>query len=337
MPALIPSQLDHFASEGYVVVKGILDPVTTLDPVIDEYATVLDSLADALYAQGEITSRYEELEFGDRYIQICVETGRIHSQFFDFSLPFQNVQPDTPFWAGPAVFRAFTDPNLLDVVESLIGPEIYSNPVQHVRIKPPERHLPKNQFGNAILGATQWHQDHGVVTEEADDTQMLTVWFSLQDTPIEKGPLMVAPGSHKSGLLPHCSNYMDNAPQFAGATQVPEKLFAADRAIPLPVERGDVICVHKQTVHGSYPNVSDEVRWSFDLRYNPTDQPTGRIAFPGFVARSRRDPDSELRDPAEWHRLWLEARTKMATINQDGQIDVPFRREQMEMAHPLCA
>ena len=109
----------------------------------------------------------------------------------------------------------------------------------------------------------------------------------------------------------------------------------ADRSIPLPVERGDVIFVHKQTVHGSYSNVSDEVRWSFDLRYNPTDQPTGRIAFPGFVARSRRDPDSELRDPAEWHRLWLEARAKMAAINQGDRIDVPFRRAQM--AHPLCA
>ena len=31
MPALTPSQLDHFAREGYVVVKGVLD----------EYATVL--------------------------------------------------------------------------------------------------------------------------------------------------------------------------------------------------------------------------------------------------------------------------------------------------------
>ena len=175
MPALTPDQLDHFAREGYLVVQGVLDPVNTLDPVIDEYATVLDRLADALYAQGEIASRYEELDFGDRYIQICIETSRVHSQYFDFSLPFQNVQPDTPFWAGPAVFRAFTDPNLLDVVESLIGPEIYSNPVQHVRIKPPECHLPKNQFGNPILGATQWHQDHGVVTEEAADTQMLTV------------------------------------------------------------------------------------------------------------------------------------------------------------------
>ncbi len=335
MPALSPRQLDHFDREGYVVVEDVLDPVAALDPVIAEYSTVLDQLAEELHSRGEIPSRYEELEFGDRYTRICIDTGRVHSQYFDFSLPFQDVKADTPFWAGPAVFNALTDPGLLDAVESLIGPEIYSNPVQHVRIKPPERMLPRNQYGNSILGATHWHQDHGVVTEEADATRMLTVWFSLQDTPIDKGPLMVVPGSHKSGLLPHCPNYMGNSPLFAGGTQVPEDLFAAEDAIPLPVKRGDAIFMHKQTVHGSYPNVSNDVRWSFDLRYNPTDQPTGRHGFPGFVARSRRDPASELRDPAEWQRCWLHARAHMATVNQGGQREVLFRRP--EMAHPLCA
>ena len=335
MAALSPEQLDHFADQGYVVVKKVIDPAKSLDPVIDEYAQVLDRLADQLFASGEIESTYQDLDFGDRYIQICVETGKVHSQYFDFSLPFQNVQPETPFWAGPAVFGALTDADLLDVVEALIGPEIYSNPVQHVRIKPPEQLLPKNQHGNAILGATHWHQDHGVVTPEADDTRMLTVWFSLQDTSLEKGPLQVVPQSHRSGLLPHCPNYMGNGRKFAGGSQIPEKLFAAADALPLPVERGDVIFLHKQTVHGSQSNISDEVRWSFDLRYNPTDQPTGRIAFPGFVARSRANPDSQLRDPAQWHRLWLETRRQMAQINQGDQIDVPFRRPQTE--HALCA
>ena len=335
MPALTPTQLEHFDREGYVVVRNVIDPAKTLDPLIAEYATVLDRLADELYAKSDIASRYDELEFGARYTQICVETETVYNQYFDFSLPFQNVQPDTPFWTGPAVFQALTDSDLLDAVESLIGPEITSNPVQHVRIKPPEHLLPKNQFGNPILGATQWHQDHGVVTEEADDTRMLTVWFSLQDTLFEKGPLMVVPRSHKEGPQPHCPNYMHNAPQFAGAAQIPEKLFAADDAIPLLVDRGDVIFMHKQTIHGSYANTSDEVRWSYDLRYNPSDQSTGRIAFPCFVARSRRNLQSELRDPAEWNRLWLETRAHMATINQGEQIDIPFRRT--EDAHPLCA
>ena len=335
MPALTPAELEHFDREGYIVVRNVIDPAKTLDPLIAEYATVLDRLADELYAKGDIASRYDELAFGARYTKICVETETVYNQYFDFSLPFQNVQPDTPFWTGPAVFQALTDSDLLDAVESLIGPEITSNPVQHVRIKPPEHLLPKNQFGNPILGATQWHQDHGVVTEEADDTRMLTVWFSLQDTLFEKGPLMVVPRSHKEGPQPHCPNYMDNAPQFAGAAQIPEKLFAADNAIPLLVDRGDVIFMHKQTIHGSYANTSDEVRWSYDLRYNPSDQPTGRIAFPGFVARSRRAPQSALRDPAEWNRLWLETRAHMATINQGEQIDISFRRT--EDAHPLCA
>ena len=233
------------------------------------------------------------------------------------------------------MLSALTAPALLDAVESLIGPEIYSNPVQHVRIKPPEHLLPKNQDGNPVLGATIWHQDHGVVTEEADDTEMLTVWFSLQDAPVEKGPLYVVPRSHKQGLLTHCPNYQGNGPKFAGAEQIPEKLFAAGEAIPLPVKRGDVIFLTRHTVHGSLSNESQDVRWSFDLRYNPTGQPTGRSMFPGFVARSRSNPSSELRDAEEWNRLWLEARAHMARINQGGQHEVRFRRWQA--GHPQCA
>lgn len=335
MPALTREQIEHFEDHGYVVVDDVIDPEKTLDPVIEEYAEVLGRLADELYERGEIPSRYEHLEFGERYIRICIETGSVHSQYFDFSLPFQNVKPDTPFWAGPAVFRALTDADLLDAVESFIGPEIYSNPVQHVRIKPPEQHLPTNAHGNPVLGATQWHQDHGVVTEEADETRMLTVWFSLEDTPMEKGPLHVVPGSHRSGLLPHCPNYMGNGPKSAGSTQIPEKLFDAEHSRALPVAPGAVIFMHKQTVHGSLSNTSDEVRFSFDLRYNPTHEPTGRTAFPGFVARSRANPETELRDPEAWHRSWLEARANMSMINQGGKIDIPFRRPQTE--HPLCA
>ena len=48
------------------------------------------------------------------------------------------MTPDTPFWTGPAVFALLRNQAILDAVESLIGPEIYANPVQHVRIKPPE-------------------------------------------------------------------------------------------------------------------------------------------------------------------------------------------------------
>jgi phytanoyl-CoA hydroxylase len=335
MAALTHAQLERFAEEGYLVVEEVLDPAEVLDPVIEEYAMVLERLADELYEGGEISSRYEGLPFGERYIEICTESGQVHSQYFDFSLPFQNVAADTPFWAGPAVLKALTAPALLDAVESLIGPEIYSNPVQHVRVKPPEQILPKNKHGVPILGPTPWHQDNGVVTEDADDTHMLTVWFALEDTTLEKGPLYVVPRSHKNGLLTHCPNYQGNGPKLAGQEQIPQKIFAADQAIPLPVKRGDVIFLTRYTVHGSLSNESKEVRWSFDLRYNPIGQPTGRAMFPGFVARSRVNPASELHDPAEWTRLWEEARAQMALVNQGGQNEVRFRR--WEAGHPQCA
>lgn len=335
MGALTREQVEQFEEQGFVVAEGVLDPEAVLDPVIEEYAGVLDRLADALYEREEISSRFEDLSFGERFIKICIETGDVHKQYFDFSLPFSGVKPDTPFWSGQAVLNAFTAASLLDAVESLIGPEIYSNPVQHVRIKPPEQILPKNQFGNPILGETQWHQDQGVVVEEADETRMLTVWFALQDVSLEQGPLKVVPGSHRSGLLTHCPNYHGNGPRLAGGMQVPERLFEVERTVALPVKRGAVILMHKQTVHGSLPNVSDTIRWSFDLRYNPIGQHTGREVFPGFVARSRKHPETELRDAGRWTEMWLEARERMAKVNQGGQTDVKFGR--WVEGHPDCA
>jgi ectoine hydroxylase-related dioxygenase (phytanoyl-CoA dioxygenase family) len=335
MGALSAEQVERFEREGYLVVEGVLDPETVLDPVIEEYTGVLDALAQDLYKREEISSPFEDLGFAERFIKICIETGEVHKQYFDFSLPFQNVKPDMPFWTGQAVLNAFTADSLLNCVESLIGPEIYSNPVQHVRIKPPEHLLPKNQFGNPILGATNWHQDQGVVVEDADETEMLTVWFALQDVAIEQGPLKVVPNSHKDGLLTHCLNYQGNGPQAAGGRQIPEKLFEVEQTLSLPVKRGDVIFLTRRTVHGSLPNVSDTIRWSFDLRYNPIGQHTGRIAFPGFVARSKRHPEEELRDARVWTQNWLESRERMSKINQGGQTDILFGRWKEE--HLDCA
>ena len=48
---------------------------------------------------------------------------------------------ETPMHHGPAVFELLTNPKLLDTVEELVGPEIYSNPVQHVRIKPQQKNI----------------------------------------------------------------------------------------------------------------------------------------------------------------------------------------------------
>jgi ectoine hydroxylase-related dioxygenase (phytanoyl-CoA dioxygenase family) len=314
MTYLTEAQLSQFKEQGYLLVKDVLDPKEDLDPIIEEYKGVLDRLAQELYEQGKISSTYQDLAFGARLTQIYAESGKVHAQYFDFSLPKGNVQEDTPLWVGPAVFNALRHPKLLDVVESIIGPEIYSNPVQHVRIKPPEHLTPKNpQTGQVQLGATPWHQDNGVVLPEADETEMLTVWFPLLDATVENGCLEVVPYSHHDGLLQHCLT--------GPGLHIPDKFFRVAEAVPQPMKRGDILLLHRLTCHASLSNNSNDIRWSFDLRYNPIGQPTGRGAFPGFVARSRANPETELCAPEAWANLWYEARQTLARQHYDKPFD----------------
>ncbi len=326
MPVLTQEQLEQFEHFGFVAVEGVVDPENVIDPVVDEYAGVLDDLADKLYVEGKIGSKYEELEFGDRVTQIYAESGEVHNKYFDFTLSQSRVTHDTPFWVGPAVFNALRAPGLLDAVESLIGPEIYSNPVQHVRIKVPETHSPRDDEGNVIYGAAPWHQDCGVVNPEADETLMITVWFPLMDTDEENGCLKVVAGSHQSDMLTHCpggKRVQDNL-------VIPESEFEVGKAVGVPLKKGDALFMTKYTVHGSFPNNSDRIRWSFDLRYNLVGQPTGRSMLPGFVARSRSRPETELHDAALWREMWLEARAKLA------EADHPVYNR-WDGTEPVCA
>ena len=59
MPAMTKEQLEHFEHFGFVTAEQVLDPEEVIDPVIDEYAGVLDNLADELYEDGTISSKYE--------------------------------------------------------------------------------------------------------------------------------------------------------------------------------------------------------------------------------------------------------------------------------------
>ena len=302
---LSSDQLSRFQRDGYLLVEGVLETTAVIEPLFAEYGEVLDRLAHELRDRGELASTYADLEFAARLIRIYRETGRDHCRYFDPSLVTSGVTPDTPFWAGPAVFRIITHERVLDLVECLIGPEIYSNPVQHIRIKPPERLLPDGAT-DVLARANPWHQDNGVVDPVADGTDMLTVWIALSDAPVERGCLQVIPRSHRQALRTHCPGTPGRP--FA----IPDALLDFERATPVPTRAGDMILMHKHTIHGSLPNVSEQIRWSLDLRYNPTGQPTGRPEFPGFVARSRRDAESELRDPEAWARLWGGARERLA-------------------------
>jgi hypothetical protein len=302
---LTAQQRHHFVDEGYLVVEDLVDVERYLEPMVDEYGAHLDRLARDLHAEGRLSSTYDDLTFGPRLSRVYAETETDWAQYFDFSLPLKpDIRPDEPCFFSTSVFEILRSPAVLDVVEGLIGPEIYSNPVQHVRLRPPERLLPETMDAPGVR-PTPWHQDSSVVVPEADRTEIITVWIPIFDATENNGCLRVVRRNHRQGLIEHCPTKHG---MFLATAN-----FDADRAVPLPMRRGSALLMNRNTPHSSLPNNSSEVRWSMDLRYHATGEPSGRPQFPGFVARSRRDPDSELRDAEVWRRDWLDARARLAS------------------------
>jgi len=314
--SLDAAELASFENNGFLAIETLLDD-EELRPIEVEYAGLLDRLAAGLHQVGKISNRYAALPFGERYTRIIAEYPELH-RWFNISLPLTNgpVDPETfHMHAGRSVFELLRNPKILDVVECIIGSEIYSSPVQQMRMKPPEVSVRGELRAHSNVGATTWHQDIVALLPEADDTQQLTVWLAITDARVENGCLVSVPGSHRDGPKAHCANLA-----LASEPQIPGKLMNGRETVSLPVRRGGIILFHKMNVHRALPNRSNDLRWSMDLRYHPTGQATGRPAFPGFVARSRSNPESELLDPVAWSQAWDDARERILSGRYSGRI-----------------
>lgn len=312
-------QMAFFEENGYLVVDDILGPDRVIAPIRREYAGIMDGLYDTWFAEGLVTARPETLDFDGKLIE-AYRAGCDWFQPMDISLPGDRIRDDTPMHFGPAVFDLLTAPRLLDLAEDLIGPEITSTPIQHVRIKPPATELQADEI-RAHVTSTDWHQDRGVALAEADDTTMITVWCAITDATPENGCLKVIPGGHRDGMKPHCPKKQ---------TAIADGFIDESAAIPLPVRSGGVVILHPLIPHASLVNRTRALRWSFDIRYNRTGEPTGRAHFPEFVARSRANPENELRSWETWRDMW---RTARADLSRVPHIDI----HRWRVDSPLCA
>ena len=292
-------QVSLFKKQGYLVLENVVDE-DTLNAVRKEYSERMDSLYFNWHEQGMVDAPSPGMTFWDKLDQ-CYAGDFDWYQPLDISLPHSNIRKDTPMHLGPAVFNLATHSNLLDIAEALIGPEITSNPIQHVRIKPPQRVVPKTE-NRAHIIATDWHQDMGVTLEEADQTEFITIWLAITDATIENGCLQVASGNYDE-MLPHCNK---------NQVGIADSHTPKDNAVPVPVNAGGAVIFHPLTPHASLSNKSDEYRWSFDLRFHKTGQPSGRSQFPDFIARSHSHPETELRDWKLWKQMWEDTRKNLA-------------------------
>ncbi|HEU4752582.1 MAG TPA: phytanoyl-CoA dioxygenase family protein [Armatimonadota bacterium] len=157
---------------------------------------------------------------------------------------------DVQFYLG-SFSRLLVDPRLLDPVEQLIGPNIQ---LHHTKmfIKPPETGAP-----------FPLHQDYPYFPHR--DHTMLAAVLHLDDAPVAKGCLRVAPASHKLGPQPTEPDGLYLSPQE----------WPLEKAVPVPCRAGDLLIFNYLLIHGSGSNESAESRTTclFQMR-NPSDPPT---------------------------------------------------------------
>ncbi len=167
-------------------------------------------------------------------------------------------------------------PKIVDAVESLIGGEIFANPVYNTRPKVPK----------VAAGAVPWHQDKSY-WPEANANPVITVWVSMVDATLENGCLHIWPRTHHTEVM----SWHHETKTGTGFTEIDEIHLRDARAVPLPVPAGSAILFNDRCIHMSTPNHSRGVRWSCDLRYQPTDQDPMPQHGAGFLVRSHEHPE----------------------------------------------
>lgn len=143
------------------------------------------------------------------------------------------------------------------------------------------RHLSKDGSTHWKLGA---HQDWRTGQGSLDS---VVIWFPLVAAGEALGALQVIPGSHKDGL------HEANTTGYAGF--ITENLNEADY-IQTTYEPGDLLIFSAFLVHRSGNNVTENIRWSVQLRYNNLDEPT--FIERGYPMPYLYKPQEELVTPA---------------------------------------
>ncbi len=257
-------QVNFYDLEGYLVLPSLLDE-KDMAGVIASMEEQVDDIADDLYRRGVIKDKREHSPYESRLAELF--EGKEDVEFLRYGRGWRDRLP--------GYFDLMSNQKILDVMESLIGGEIFSNPVYNTRPKVPV----------VAAGVVPWHQDKSYWLK-SDADPVITVWIALVDATRENGCLQILPRSHLNEVLSyHRESY--SGTQY---TEIDQEHLKDCQSLPLPLKAGGAILFNDRCIHNSTPNLSKTVRWSVDLRYQPAGQDPMIGHGIGFLARSRKHP-----------------------------------------------
>lgn len=168
------------------------------------------------------------------------------------------------------------NPKILDLVESLLGPNFYVWGSAFF-IKPPHS-----------LGTVPWHQDAYYWPLSPCNT--VTVWVAFDDVDETNGGMKLIPGSHLGGLIKHRQKNDAHATLSLGLEDGTD--FQTDTAVQFKLKAGEISMHDDRAIHGSQANPSDRRRAGLTIRYSGTNVKPDLTISPDFVGHLCRGTDT---------------------------------------------
>ena len=243
MRGLNPEQIAFYKDWGYLLVEDVI-PVEDLQLLISELDEAVDQNARKAQVKGELSELFEDEPFERRLARIVESVADPSDTSFSDTL-FEGLHGKLK---TEGMFAVQTHPAILDIVESLIGPEILAHPQFNIRPKLP----------NQDTSVVPWHQDLGYLQPDASETFMVNFWIPLVDATVENGCMEVIAGSHNAPLIDHITG-LGPGRNFKG---IVDEALPDGEQVQCPVPLGGVLLIQHKTIHRSVPNYSDHIRWS---------------------------------------------------------------------------
>jgi len=282
--ALTQQQVAFYREEGYVLLPDLLS-VEDMAPIKWALTDKVSEIAAKMIEAGKLADPMEAEPFETRLAKMF--EGLADADFLEFGRSWRDRHP--------GYFPFLTNPKILDAVESLIGQEIFANPVYNTRPKVP----------HVAAGAVPWHQDRSY-WPGANANPVITVWIPLVDANEVNGCLKIWPRTHNTELVAHHHETLTGtAYTEVDIDQESLSPFKRIKPVTLPIKAGGAILFNDRCIHMSTPNHSDHVRWCVDLRYQPTDQDPMTHHGAGFLCRSAAYPN-KVADIDDWLAYRLE-------------------------------
>lgn len=234
-PAIISSeQKEQYGRDGYFIIRGLYD---------QDEIDLMHALRHRVEAEAVGKSEGYQRDGADYNIEpLVTDPNKVALR------KIQEVYHSEP------EFRTVAASNkILDIVEDLIGPNIYYHSSK-VMCKPPHGGRRK-----------PWHQDFAYWADM--QPKQVTVWGAIDPATRENGCIQVIPGSHLEGLVQH-----HHGEDF----MIEETQIDESRIVFAEMDPGDVLFFNVLVLHASDPNLSDKPRLSTIIDFDSKPRPDGQ-------------------------------------------------------------